>query len=371
MYEPDVIWRFGQWIAQRQSGEVRLTAPGVDVVLGLVDGKVVSISGLDSAEVARLLGVAPTGHDDLLDEAVTLAERHGLPQAQVVGTVKEILQAAVSQWLLATDRDAEVRAVERTVDGRPTISMTHTLVELLLSDTDGRLAGVVLPDLDVLLDRSENFLELYSPLRLSEDADLIAAKVTGQRTAREISSRFPTNPGEVINLLAALVATGMIEPRSLEATTQKTEPEQYALPESEAQRRTLPIWSLLAALAAFLVVIVLLAAWWNRPPRQVAEVAPVDGPEWTLVVDMGCAPQELQRVLKKAREHPESLKPVAADAGDGSPCWRLVWGHFPDREAAEAAISEIPETFLMDGFEPHSIEIPMGISESSSVEIED
>ncbi len=371
MQEPDVIWRLGQWIAQRQSGEVRLTAPGMDVVLGLVDGKVVTISGLDSAEVARVLGVAATGHDDLLDEAVALADTHGLPRSQAVGRVKEILQAAIAQWLLATDRDAEVRTAEQSTDGRPTISMTHALVELLLSDPDGKLAGVVLPDLDVLLDRNEDFLELYSPLRLSEDADLIAAKVTGQRTAREISSRSASGPGDVINLLAALVATGMIKPRSMEATTEAPEQARYALPEPEAQRRTVPIWSLLAALAALLVVIVLLAAWWNRPSGEEAEVAPVEGPEWTLVVDMGCEPQELQRILRKVGEYPDALKTVMADAGDGSRCWRLVWGKFPDREAADAAVSKIPEDLLMDGFEPHPIEAQMDGSDSLPVEIED
>ncbi len=370
MHDPDVIWRFGQWIAQRQSGEVRLTAPGLDVVLGLADGKVVSIRGLDSAEVARRLGVAPTGHDDLLDEATTIAERHGLSQAQAVGTVKEILQDAVSQWLRATDRDAEVRATELVIDGRPTISMKHAVVELILSDPDGRLASVVLPDLDVLLCRNEDFLELYSPLRLSEEADLIAAKVTGQRTAREISGHSSTGPAEVVNLLAALVATGMIEPRSLEHATHDPEPSRFVLPDPDAQRRTIPIWSLLAALAALLVVIVLLAAWWNHSPKQDEELTAVAGPEWTLVVDMGCEPQELQRVLKKFRENSQELKPLAADAGDGSPCWRLVWGQFPDREAADAAISEIPEDLLMDGFEPHSIEIPIGTSDSFPSEIE-
>jgi len=371
MQDPDVIWRLGQWIAQRKSGDVRLTASGMDVVLGLVDGKVVSIRGLDSTAVSSALGVAPSGHDDLLKEAVALADRHRLPQAQAVGTVKEVLQTAMAEWLVATDRDAEVRTAERSIDDEPTISMTHALVELLLSDPDGTLAAVVLPDLDVILDRNEDFLELYAPLRLSEDADLIAAKITGQRTAREISSRSHSGTDDVVNLLAALVATGMIKPRPREATTERSEPARYALPEPEAQRRTVPIWWLLAALAAFLVIMVLFAAWWNRPADEEAATALVDGPEWTVVVDMGCEPQELQRILKKAGEHPDALKTVMADAGDGSRCWRLVWGKFADRAAAEAVISEIPGKFLMDGFEPHAIEVPAGGSDPAPAEVED
>ena len=110
------------------------------------------------------------------------------------------------------------------------------------------------------------------------------------------------------------------------------------LPKPEPQRTKVPIWALLGTLAVVLVVVALLTAWWNRSNQREVEPA-VAGAEWALVVDMGCEPQELQRVLKKAREHPRDLKPVAAEAGEDSPCWRLVWGRFPNHEAANATLA--------------------------------
>jgi hypothetical protein len=85
------------------------------------------------------------------------------------------------------------------------------------------------------------------------------------------------------------------------------------------------------------------------------------------VVDLGCEPQELQRVLKKAHQYPDELLPVAAEASEGSPCWRLVWGRFPDRKTAQAAVKDIPSHLRLDGFSPHPIELPPdGDSEPSA-----
>ena len=74
---------------------------------------------------------------------------------------------------------------------------------------------------------------------------------------------------------------------------------------------------------------------------------------------MGCEPEELQRVLKKARQHPETLRPVQANTGDDNPCWRLIWGEFETREQAENAVADLPDALKMDGFEPHPIELPV------------
>jgi hypothetical protein len=73
---------------------------------------------------------------------------------------------------------------------------------------------------------------------------------------------------------------------------------------------------------------------------------------------MGCEPEELQRVLKKARQYPKVLKPVQANAEGGNPCWRLVWGRFSSEEAAIDEAANIPEGLTMDGFQPHPIELP-------------
>jgi hypothetical protein len=371
MQKPDVIWRFGQWIADRKTGEVRLTAPEIDLVIGLVDGKVIALRGLDPSILATRLGVERTGRDDLLEEATELAKRHSLHASQVVSIAKEVLQDVVAQWMRSDDRNAEVREADLAVDGRPTISLTHALVEMMLSDPEAELADIVLPDHDVLLQRSDDFLELYSPLRLSEEADLIVSKVTGQRTAGEIAERSSAIPSEVMNLLAALVATGMLRPKYLERADLEPDSAKVAFQEPERVRRQIPLWTMLAALAGVLLVIVLLATWWNRPQtgEDVAE-APA-GSEWVLVVDMGCEPQDLQRILRKVGEHPNTLKIFPTDAGDGGRCWRLAWGQFPSRQSADEAVSQIPEKILTSGFDPHPIELPEEVVDAPLPEVED
>jgi hypothetical protein len=358
MHDPELIWKFGQWTARRETGEVRFASSKGEIVLDVIDGKAVSVHGPDPTEVSRRLDITPVGKGDLLDEAMVIAAENDIPEAQAVGVVKEILQERIAAWMMDPDRRLELVSGDVLIGDGPTISMTHAVVELVLSDQGGRLAGMIMPDPDVLLKRADDFLELYSPLRLSEEADLIVAKVTGQRTAREISLRSPHGSDEVESLMAALVATGMLEPTPLaevEVDPQPAAP--VVLSVEEAQRTKIPIWALVGVLAVVVAVVLILTAWWNRSPEQ--ESTPTAaGAEWAIAVDMGCEPQELQRVLQKSREHPRDLKPLSADAGDGSPCWRLVWGRFPNREAAESAIGEIPSGLVMEGFTPHAIELP-------------
>jgi hypothetical protein len=88
------------------------------------------------------------------------------------------------------------------------------------------------------------------------------------------------------------------------------------------------------------------------PPANVEASA-----DWGVVVEMGCEPQDLQRVLRKRSQHPKNLRTVQADSGDGESCFRLVWGSFPSRESAEAAIEDVPSGLLEDGFHPHVVEV--------------
>ena len=92
-----------------------------------------------------------------------------------------------------------------------TISMTHPLVELVLADTTGHVAERILPNRDAVLQRSASFLELYPPLRLSEEADLIVAGITGSVTVGDVAAGSAHDPEEVLRLEAALVATGILE----------------------------------------------------------------------------------------------------------------------------------------------------------------
>jgi hypothetical protein len=358
MRDPDSIWRFGRWLARRRSGEVLLSGSQGDLVLRVARGKIVAAEGPDTGLLGARLGCRAVGREDLFEEAREIAATHDLPETQAVAAAKEILQEALEAWLLDPARGLEIRDTEVCQSDGPTISAAHALVERVLSGQNPAVTRAVLPELDLLLRRADDFLELYAPLRLSEEADLIVAKVTGQRTAREISDRSPHGPDEVLNLLAALVAAGMLEVVPMTESAEQSEPIPVLVPpDVEPARRRLPVWALLAFLATVVVILVLIAVLWQRPGNT-TEVPATGGPEWGLVVDMGCEPQELQRVVKKAQQYPNELRPLAAEAGEGSPCWRLVWGRFPDRESASRAIADIPARLRVEGFSPHPIELP-------------
>jgi hypothetical protein len=358
MRDPELIWRLGRWLARRKTGEIRMSSSHGELVLRVAGGKIVSAAGTERGLLGARLGCQPTGHDDLFAEAVEIAANQELAENQAMAAAKEILQDAFEAWLLDPERRLEIRNVEVDAGAGPTLSATHAVVERVLSSQSEAVTRAVLPDPDVLLRRTDDFLELYSALRLSEEADLIVAKVTGQRTVGEISERSPHGPEEVVNLLAALVAAGMLEPVPIEEPALEREPiPVLASQDDQPARRRLPAWMLLAAIAAVVVVLVLVATQWQRP-GSTAEAPEAIGPQWGLVVDMGCEPQELQRVLKKAGQYSDELVPVAAEASEGSPCWRLVWGRFPDRATASGAVGDIPAHLRLEGFTPHPIELP-------------
>ncbi len=363
MHGPELIWRFGRWIAARESGSVRLIWSEGEILLRCRRGNVVSAVGPEPGATARLLGRTPTGQDDLMVEARELASRGGVPETQAVAAAKEVLQQALASWLLDERRDLEMEDDEPAAAETSTISLTHAIVELVLSDTERDYHSQILPDQDVILRRASDFLQLYSRLRLSEEADLVVAKITGQRTAAEIAGRSPHGADEVVRLLAALAATGMLVPIAAPAIGDEAAPLTVDLPgDEEPIRRQLPVrWIAAAAVAAAIVMVAIVIAVL-RPDPPAAE--PGAAAQWGLVVDMGCEPQELQRVLTKARQYPNALRPVRAEPGSDNPCWRLVWGRFPSREAAQEEADSIPPKLLREGFDPHPVELPEADSDA-------
>jgi hypothetical protein len=127
---------------------------------------------------------------------------------------------------------------------------------------------------------------------------------------------------------------------------------------SDSPRKRIPI-SWIVGSAALLLIVLLAIAWFvtRSDAEDAAEGPAATGHHWALVVDMGCEPQDLQRVLKKADQHPDTVRPVSADSSGGDPCWQLVWGSFSSRDAAQAAVADIPSSVRRDGFDPHPIEL--------------
>jgi len=355
MTDPQMIWRFGRWLGHRNTGAARLGWADGELVLRVQRGKVVAVEGIEPVRVGGRLGLEPLGFPDALQEARALAQRHGIPENRTVATVKDELQSGLRAWLLDPGRQLELVDAEAVEIDGPTISLTHALVEIVLASEDDAFSSAILPSLEVLLRRSPDFLELYAPLCLSEEADLIAAKITGQRTAAEIRARSPHAEDGVVRLMAALVGAGLLEAVPV-AAPERPESEDLPTPAFETPPRRLRIpvlWLVVAAVAALLVVSVVgfvLTRPWS------GQDAPTSS--WGLAVDMGCEPEDFQRILRKASSSPGQLQAARADLGDGEPCWRLIWGGFSTQEEAEESIDQVPPAFLHEGFDPHAVELP-------------
>jgi len=358
MSDPHEIWQLGRWIGGQEGGAVRLAWTDGELILRIQKGRVRFVEGIDSTELGKRLSCQPGGNHDLLEEARSLAKDGQIAETHAMGAAKELIQASLRAWLLDPTRELEIVEGEPDdVDGA-TISITHTLVELVLSDTSGKIADAILPNDDVLLVRSPGFLDLYAPLRLSEEADLIVSKISGERTAGEVAENSNHGSDEVLRLLAGLVVTGIFEPE----TPLHISDDVDLLPAEEitdGSKRRIPVsWILGTAAALFVVLAVILFIMTRSSDSEPVQGVPGENDlTWSLVIDLGCEPQDLQRVLKKAQENPKVVRPVAADVGDVEPCWRLVWGRFSSREAAEAATDGIPAELLQQGFDPHPIEL--------------
>ncbi|RLE24800.1 MAG: hypothetical protein DRJ65_09255 [Acidobacteria bacterium] len=330
----------------------------------LSEGRIVGVSGIDTSLLGRALNCEPLGEGDLIAEALALAAANEIPEATAMGAAKVLFQDHLRKWLLDPDRRLDL--VDGMQELRPTnsISATHAFVELILSDPDGATTAAVLPSLDVLLRRADGFLDLYAPLGLAEEADLIVAKITGQRTAEEIAARSPHEHDDIVKLLAALTASGMLE--AVHAAMPDTSPVLIVTPDPSADldrqssaRRLSP---LLVLAAVVIVAAAAIGTWWFVFRQDKAPPQPETTGHWAVAVDLGCEPHEFRRLLQVARRY-DDVRPVAltgnGEDGDGT-CWRLVWGDFPTMSQAESAISSVPASICREGFEPHVVEVDEG-----------
>jgi len=356
------ILDFGRWIASRPSGTARLGCSAGPLQLDLMEGKIVGVTGPDRAALVDKLGVEPADGENLITAAEKTCSGGNLNEIQAVGAVKSLLLNSLKAWFLDPNRTFSASHNPPQNPSSHSISPTHAVVELVLSSQDDGLADVILPDRNVLLTRTEGFLDLYAPLGLSEEADLIVAKITGQRTGEEIQTHSPHPKEEVGRLLAALVAAGMLSVREPDppAIGIHLTPEPQTTPEDDddgasRSRRLSP----LVLFVPIVVFVVIIAAVWWFVLRDDSPAPAASSSAWGIAVDLGCEPHEYRRLLQVARVN-DNVQPIAVteanDGGEG--CWRLVWGRFATAAEAHEAFADVPAGIRREGFELHAVEIP-------------
>ncbi len=356
MSDATTIWSFGRWLAQHGSGTVHLGWGAGEVVLHVVHGQLIGLEGMDPTCVASAIGRAATGQTELFNEARALAERDGIPETRALAGVKRCLEQALEAWVLDPERTLNTENEPQPETEAAAISIAHILVELLLSGDEPSLAEHVLPREDVLLRRGPRFLERYPRLQLSAEADLVAAKITGTRTAGELLERSQQPRDEVLRLLAALTASGLLEP----VPVARPEPGEVSFspqepPSSGSAPRVRRLeWRWVAAAA---VVLLLILAALGFRLRHKASPAHSGAQAWGVVIDMGCEAVDYERMLRKVRKHPKHLTAVKADGEGSGPCWRLIWGTFPSQEAARSGLEKIPKDVIAKGFKLHTLEL--------------
>jgi hypothetical protein len=65
-------------------------------------------------------------------------------------------------------------------------------------------------------------------------------------------------------------------------------------------------------------------------------------------------------MLRKRNLERKALRTVKADPTNGDSCFRLVWGRFGTKVAAEEAMVDVPANLVEEGFQPHVIEVTDG-----------
>jgi len=296
------------------------------------------------------------------------AEKYELSAEESIGAVKVLIQEDLAMWLCHPDRQLKLLDEEPEIGPDPNISFQHALIELILTAKEDVFSQHVLPEKSIVLRRHQNFSKQYSALRLSEEADLVVARINGQRSITDILSRSSLPEAEIFRLLAALTSAGILEIALLE---EQTESAPESSPETdregldvtllqedspspgEVPPRNLPRWLVPTAAAAVLLLITVLWFVFSKPsnPTQVTG----HGAHWGIVVDLACEAADYRRLMQMANSRNDVLA-LATEGDSSAPCWRLVWGDFSSKLKAEEKISSVPKKLIPPGFKAHVIE---------------
>jgi hypothetical protein len=309
--------------------------------------QIVGVEGDDGGRLEAAFGL--TGGGEWFAQAGAAVAGGQVSQAEANAVVKRALAERLRDFLLAPDAEATFESGLPAETHGLTISYPHLVAEMVLASGGESLVDVLLPDPSLILRRLPEFPKRVGALGLTEEAMAILAKINDQRSAQEIADPSPHGRELALRLLAAATGAGLVEPvtRITEVPLATTPPPSLAaLP-----RRRRWVVALLVVAAA--VAVLLIVHPWGS-----ARVTGGGGP-WAVAVDGGCQPAELERLYRRQEQDKQNLRVVPFGQGDQQ-CYRLIWGHFPSKEAADEAIPRLPAGTVARGFPPHVVRVEGG-----------
>ena len=335
------------WIGRKGQGRARLRWNGGELAVHVDSLQIVGVEGDDGDMLSTAFGLTSGG--EWFAEAHAAVAAGQVSEGEANAVVKRALASRLRSFFLAPDGEVSFEGGGTEQQGELTISYPHLVVEMVLSQGGEDLVPVFIPDTDLILRRLPDFPRRVGALQLTEEAMAVLAKINDARSAREIAEPSPHGEGMVLRLVAATVASGLVETaqRIVTVPLVSRQVEVDAVPAARGRR-----WPWLLLLLAALAVIVVLAL---TQPWARANVAGRGGP-WAVAVDGGCQPSEMERLYRQQDRNPQEYQVVPFGTGSEH-CYRLVWGHFATEQSAQAAMQHLPAGTLARGFAPHVVRV--------------
>jgi hypothetical protein len=347
MERASVAGQLALWVGRKAKGSATLRWAQGELVLHVVGLQIVAVEGDDGGQLAAAFGLTDGG--DWFAQAAQTVATGQVTQGEANAVVKRALAERLREFFLAPDAEASFESETALTPGSLTISFPHLVVEMILGGGGEDLVERFVPDPTLIMRRLPDFPKRVGALGLTQEAMAILAKINDQRSALEIAEPSPHGRDLALRLLAAAAGAGLVEmsSRITEVPLASTPPPHYAAP---AHRRAWPVVLALIAVAAAIAAVLLFARPWGE-----AKVVGGGGP-WAVAVDGGCQPAELERLYRRQEQDKVNLRVVPFGQGNEQ-CYRLTWGRFPSKEAAEGMIARLPQGAVARGFPPHVVRV--------------
>ena len=333
------------WVGRKGRGVARLRWDDrqAEVLVGGL--QILGVRGDDAGTLDPALAGDP--EVDWFTRATEAVNAGRISQNDANAAIKRAVADLLREFLVAPDATVSFDARTAIAPSGLTISYPHLITEMVLGPDGERLAGVYLPDPALVMRRLPDFSRRVGVLGLTEQAIAVLSRINDVRTAGDIAETSAHGRDTALRLLAAATGAGLTEasPRVAELSLpQEGEPQEAV---GGASRRFWR-WVVLVLLLAAIAVVIALGRPWERHDR-----AGSGGP-WGIAVDMGCQPTEVERLYRRQGQDRDNLR-LSKFASGRETCFRLVWGHYRDRQAAEQAMKTLPASVIGRGFAPHVV----------------